>query len=211
MSLTAVTVLKSGRVFTPEWVTRINRQIREHIKPSRIVCLTDMDVKDCEVIPLKHGWPGWFSKIELFRPGLFNTIDDFAVVYFDLDTLIVKLCLDVLWTDMGITMLSDFYTPTIPASGMMMWCPKKHHVSIYEDFAKNPQFPKSWRHGDGSIIGKYCGGRIQDIWPGLVGSYKAHHLQAGPKDYKIVCFHGTPKQCDLPPDNWARWEWEKTK
>ncbi len=31
----------------------------------RFVCLSDVDVP-CERIFLKHGWPGWWSKVELF-------------------------------------------------------------------------------------------------------------------------------------------------
>lgn len=205
MTLTVATVLKSGGVFTPVWVDRINRQIKRHIRPDRIVCLTDMDVKSCEAIPLKHNWPGWFSKIELFRPDLF----DGPCVFFDLDSLILddlpfQNPMMAFWQ---LVMLSDFYRPAIPASGMMLWEPDAC-THIYEKFAKNPECKPGLNNADGAIIGKFCRFRIQKLWPGLVGSYKADDLKDGPKGFRVCCWHGRPKFPDLPPDNWARKVWE---
>lgn len=203
MSLTAVTVLRSGGCFDPIWVDRIVRQIKEHINPDRIVCLTDMDVKSCEAIPLKHNWPGWFSKMELFRPDLFEG----TCVYFDLDTLILGGIPDAETPITGLVMLDDFYRPREPASGMMFWEPESCHV-IYDNFARNPICKPGLKHGDGAIIGKHCRFRIQRLWPGLVGSYKKDRLQNGPGGFKVVCFHGTPKQHELPKTSWARRYWE---
>jgi alpha-N-acetylglucosamine transferase len=53
--------------------------------PYNFVCLSNTDVP-CERIPLIHDWPGWWSKIELFRPGLFED----WVLYLDLDVLIMQ-------------------------------------------------------------------------------------------------------------------------
>ncbi|KKL89028.1 hypothetical protein LCGC14_1918760, partial [marine sediment metagenome] len=44
-------------------------------------------IKGVTVIKLKHNWPGWWSKIELFRPDLSS---DNTTIYFDLDVLILK-------------------------------------------------------------------------------------------------------------------------
>ena len=57
----------------------------------RFVCLTNVpDEFDetMEVIPLKHNWKGWWSKLELFRPGVFEDGD--RVFYLDLDSVIVQ-------------------------------------------------------------------------------------------------------------------------
>jgi len=53
--------------------------------PHRFVCLSNVEVP-CERIPLIHDWPGWFSKIELHRPGLFED----RVLYLDLDELVIQ-------------------------------------------------------------------------------------------------------------------------
>ncbi|MBB6413742.1 hypothetical protein [Mesorhizobium sangaii] len=47
-------------------------------------------VQGVELIPLRHGWPGWWAKMELFRPEL---RDDWLV--FDLDTSIVGSLADM--------------------------------------------------------------------------------------------------------------------
>ena len=218
VSLTAVTVLKSGGCFTPEWVWRINRQIRQHLAPDRLVCLTDVDLgresqsgdlkfenrdSGCVSLPLVHDWPGWFSKLELFRPGLF----DGPVVYFDLDTLLVKALPEFRPAEpRRLTMLTDFYNPDQPASGMMLWDGTRYG-HIYEKFAAKPRFAEGMENSDGAIIGKHCVERIQDIWPGLAGSYKADKLQSGPKDFGVVCFHGKPKQHQVDENSWVRAAW----
>jgi hypothetical protein len=229
VSLTVATVLKSGGCFTPEWVHRINRQIREHMDPDRLVCLTDMELGDaahstrpksgllrasgpadhsgCVRIPLVHDWPGWWSKLELFRPGLF----DGTVVYFDLDTLICGRLPEFRPAEpRRLTMLNDFYNRDMPASGMMLWDAARYG-HIYERFAENPSFPEHPALGDGHVIGKYCVERVQALWPGLVGSYKVDKLRgnrnAGPRGFKVVCFHGTPKQHEVERDSWVWGAW----
>jgi hypothetical protein len=52
--------------------------------PHRFVCLTDVTDVTCERIALTTDWPGFYAKLELFRPGLFHG----PVLYFDLDTVI---------------------------------------------------------------------------------------------------------------------------
>ena len=52
---------------------------------ANFACLTNVEGIEGGV-PLKHDWPGWWSKIELFRPDL--PIEG-RIVYFDLDTLLL--------------------------------------------------------------------------------------------------------------------------
>lgn len=74
-------------IYTPEWVGKLRNMVRQNLPVEhRFVCLTNSRVP-CEKIPLKHNWPGWWSKIELFRPGLF---ENDRVLYLDLDTVIFK-------------------------------------------------------------------------------------------------------------------------
>jgi hypothetical protein len=48
------------------------------------VCLTDQTIPEVNTIPLIGNTPGWWAKVELFRPELFNG----PVFYCDLDTII---------------------------------------------------------------------------------------------------------------------------
>ena len=70
--LTVASVFKSGGTYFPKYVRVLRDAVRRNLTiPHRFVCLTDVDVP-CERIPLIHGWPSFYSKIELFRPGLFD-------------------------------------------------------------------------------------------------------------------------------------------
>lgn len=84
--LTVACVYRSGsKLYSRRYVEALLDMVRRNLSlPHRFVCLTDdLDVP-CERIPLVTAWPGFFSKIELFRPGLFGG----SVLYFDLDTVI---------------------------------------------------------------------------------------------------------------------------
>lgn len=83
--LTVASVYRSGgRLYSPRYVEHLRRMVTRHLSiPHRFVCLSDVEVP-CERIPLVTDWRGYQSKIELYRPGLFNG----PVLYFDLDTVI---------------------------------------------------------------------------------------------------------------------------
>lgn len=208
MSFTFVTVLRSGGVYTPQWVDRIEAQAWRHLRPTLTICVSDLPAQGYR--PLEHEWPGWFSKIELFRPAQFAGL----VVYMDLDTLICGPIPDIeakltaaLQAGPPLALLDDFYQPTRPASGVMAWIPCAATERIYHEFAANPVIRSGWQHGDGSIIGQHPHQRLQSLLPGVFASYKAHKLDKTNAGFPVVCFHGTPKQNDLPPDSWARRAW----
>lgn len=89
----ALCVLVRGNVdFTPEYVLRLRDALKRTLpRPHRLVCLTDqpgdMPVGvDVVQVDTPHGFPGWWSKLELFNPrhGLSG-----RAVYYDLDTVLV--------------------------------------------------------------------------------------------------------------------------
>jgi hypothetical protein len=207
MTFACVLKAKKQRVYSPIWVERLVRQAREHLRPSRIVCLTDTPLTCCETIPLAHDWATWFSKIELFRPGLFSG----PTFYVDLDSLILGSIaeLERLIVEHGrLMMLDDLYEPEQPASGIMAWVPSPETSRIYSDFVRDPAAGMRTRDGDGGWIGQYPHLRLQNLFPGVFRSFKADKLDAGPGDTKICCFHGTPKFNDLDPVHWAYRAWE---
>lgn len=175
-----------------------------------MVCLTDFEgwSGPYDFVPLLHNWPGYFSKMELLRPGLFSG----PVLYFDLDSLILgpidglqlRLCNS---THPSLFLLSDFYNPKIAASGVMAWLPSAETERIYHEYAAKPEFSDRWDRGDGFHIGRHPHLRLQPMFPGVFGSYKKDRLQDGPRGFKIISFHGKPKFNDLPPAHWTNIVW----
>jgi hypothetical protein len=84
--LTVACVYRSGgKLYSTRYVEALRNMVARNLSlPHRFVCLTDVADVPCERIPLVTGWPGFYGKIELFRPGLFRG----PVLYFDLDTVI---------------------------------------------------------------------------------------------------------------------------
>lgn len=197
--LTVATVLKSGGIYTPEWVAKLKAGVEKHLTlPHRFVCLSDVEVP-CERIPLEHNWPGWWSKLELFRL-------DGPVLYFDLDTAIVGDLSEIAeqaekWT---FTLLRDFYRlGDALGSGMMSWNVDLRR--LYDEFALDPN---GWQKrigsaGDQGFIEQNVNlkgvSRWQDVCGNQVASFKVHcrEKQVVPKGTRVVCFHGEPKTLNL--------------
>lgn len=86
-----------NREYDPEWVLRLQSMVdRQFLKGAdyQFWCITNADINPSVAEALgitirrpQNSWPGWWSKIELFRPGLFP--EGAKVLYLDLDTLIV--------------------------------------------------------------------------------------------------------------------------
>lgn len=229
-------VCKSGGSFGLADVMLLRNRIRR-VMPGftpandyQIICLTDfphaaveasahdhLDLDAPGDIPnplvwfqrLIHGWPGWWSKIELFRPGLFSDGD--RILYMDLDTVPVGDFSD-LWNGIGddgkLIMLRDFYHPAqFSASGVMGWT-GDYLKLIYNVFNDDPDlamrsFQEGMPRGDGAFIpwalSKSDGfqGYWQDEYPGRLVSYKVHCRDGLPKDASLVCFHGKPRPTEI--------------
>lgn len=78
-----------GRDYRDEDVARLKEMVERHIdRDFRMYCLTNDPKADvpAEKIMLNYNWPGWWSKVELFRPDL----PCGRTLYLDLDTTIVR-------------------------------------------------------------------------------------------------------------------------
>lgn len=84
MEKRVLTVLRSGGEYGPQHVQAIQRQLKQWAPDAALTCLSDVDVPGVDTIPLHHSFPGWWAKLELFRPGL---PADF--LYTDLDNVIL--------------------------------------------------------------------------------------------------------------------------
>lgn len=211
-------MLRSGGVYTPEWVAKLQRGVARHLSlPHRFVCFSDVDVP-CERIPLLHDWPGWWSKIELFT----NPIDG-VTLYFDLDTVIVGSLDAIASHPHTFTMAHEFYRPALLCSTAMAW--SGDHSYIAAAFAKRPEFLinaydnllPSGRIGDQAFIEDALDAHdphgFRDTFRDLFGersiaSYKVHNCQdAPPADAAAVAFHGSPKPHQLS-DGWVPALWK---
>jgi len=217
--ITACCVLKSGGVYTPEWVDRLQRAVVQHMNAEhRFVCLTDMDVS-CETIPLRHGWPGWWSKMEVFAL-------DGWVLFLDLDVAVVG-SLDALinglsepfdgrsfQTDGTLVATRDFMRRGQYNTSVMLIEGRR---DLYEAFVGRAEAcMKKWR-GDQEMLSEIA--PEAHVWTGgQVVSYRKHcrarlHIPGHPPPSirpppiaSVVCFHGLPKMPDAggwPQEYWA--------
>lgn len=215
--LTVMCVLKSGGdTYDKTWVAKLKRAVERNLTiPHTFACLSDVPVP-CNRIPLKHAWPGWWSKIELFRPGVING----PTIYMDLDTVIVGNFDYMANNRSRFAMLRNFSAAPqhkMVGSGVM-WFRDEASVphKVYEKFAKMPEcyMEHHLRHadaatsyiGDQAFIWDALGGKIDALeYPGIL-SYKRHCRKLLPKDSSIVCFHGRPRPSDVS-EAWVAQHW----
>jgi hypothetical protein len=206
---TVACVLRSGGVYGPAWVRALWRGIRENLDSAELVCLTDLRFRilGVETIPLRYGWPGWWSKLELYREGLFAG----PVTYVDLDSLPVGPLEDLCSLKSDYAALSDFYQPREMASGVVCFTPGKKTEELFERFLEDPagiikKHPGRSDHWYRKVLGKID--RVQELVPGQVVSFKSHAKNGTPPGARLVCGHGRPRFSD-PSAGWAHILWKK--
>lgn len=198
--LVVLTVYRSGGVFTPEYVTRLRDGVAANLStPHRFVCLSDVDVPGVETIPPAYGWPGWWSKVEIFRPDLpFG-----RVLYIDLSSVAVG-SLDEMAAQSGIVITKDWYYGG-PSQSVLLY----DVGDFQETWLRFLDDPEGWmRRGDERVPPDF-GDQIlmnrtpvptmrywQDVLPGQVVSFKVH---GNPPGARLVKFHGRPKPHEV---NW---------
>lgn len=199
-------VLRSGGIYKPEHVQRLAAQAEIAAPGEPFVCLSDVNVPGVPRVPLKHAWPGWWSKLELFRDGVFPKGQ--RVLYADLDTTFVGPLDEILSTRGWFVALSNFYIRAGRqsvggplGSGLMAWTAGTVG-NLYERFAARPVdiMANCGGYGDQLFIHNEVGERRywQDLLPGQVVSYKVHCEKGVPEEARVVCFHGKPKPWDVP-------------
>ena len=173
-------VLRSGGWPTSEYAERLSKAIVE--RSTRFLCLTDME-PDCERLPLLHGWPGWWSKLEVCRPDIKGDW-----LYMDMDTIVVG-DIEPLKVQRP-AMLGDFYHPKLEAGVMYLTEPMRR--AIWERWITDPDRWMAEYRGDGDFIRDTVGHISSDIRDvGGIYSYKVH--RSIPEDARLICFHGDPR------------------
>lgn len=193
--LTVACVLRSGGDFDAEYVERLRDGVARHLSlPHRFVCLTDVEVP-CERLELRYGWPGWWSKLELFEQLTGRTL------YFDLDTVIVGSLDTIARYPHRFSMLEDFTRPGLPASGVMAWSGNWSHLAEHFKPWRARDYTRGDRLGDQAWIAEHLGGTpalLQRLFPGQISSVKVGLRDRS--NERVVCFHGKPRPRDT---NWS--------
>lgn len=222
-TLTVAAVLKTGGDYGCDDAARLFRALRRNLTatPYHPILLTDdpaatETLADPEIRPLRNGWPGWWSKMELFGlPG--------PVLYLDLDTVIVgtldPIAEAVLQGPADLfAMLRDFNS-RLPASGVMAWNGDRSKIlrvfadqwgrGLIRGIRGDQDWLRRYARGTSLPVRFFQGGLVPE---GFIQSYKKD-LGAGkmaPPTYaSLVCFHGQPRPIGVNPrppwmtEHWA--------
>lgn len=203
--LTVACVLRTGGDYLPYHVEALSSRVWDNLKIAhRFVCLTDVPdkmPKGVLGIQLPDMWPGWWSKICLFKKGLI----DGPVFYLDLDTIPIGP-MDDLVLGHHFTVLKNFWPQNTGqiGSGLMAWdCDLS---SIYDSFKENArkyidEYKVRGKWGDQGFISK-TSPVVADYWqskyPNKIVSWKLHCAAGVPEEAAIVCFHGQPRPWNTP-------------
>ena len=189
-----VCVLRSGGDYDLRYVEHLKASFYDNINhPAFFHALTDLGELTTGYRGLEHNWPGWWSKIEIFRiPG--------PVIYMDLETIIcgdLSPLADHIEKNPGHFVSLRSFRDELLASGVMAWGKDCNVAHIYDDF--RPGYLRRFV-GDQDYIRTKIepDAFLQDILPGVY-SYKHHCRQAIPKDARLICFHGKPRPHEV---NW---------
>jgi hypothetical protein len=211
--LDVLCVLKSGGDYDADWVRKLQDSVKRNLNVRhRFRCLSDVEVP-CERIPLKHNWPGWWSKIELFRPDVVEG----PTIYFDLDVVITGSLDEMSCIPCDFAMLRNFWTEDDMVNSSVMWFSGDNvPTGIYSKFAKQADayITHYNRHADGAYVGDQA-----FVWDTLahnvdyvnsyfdgIYSYKLHCKSGLPKNTSIACFHGHPRPSEVKHD-WVENHW----
>jgi len=182
----------------------------ENGKGLDFVCLTDTPFvrHGIRCVPLVCGFPGWWAKLELFRPDVCHG----PVLYMDLDTLVVGPLADMVGHDLGFAMLSDLWTPQVAQSGVMAWTPGETQRRVWDIFMDDPKDRMRAFRGDGEFIRSVVEpvARLQDLYPGRIAGFKIRSprgtIPAPPDGASLCVGHGDPRFSD-PAAGWAHRLW----
>jgi hypothetical protein len=199
--LTVACVLRSGGIYDAFHVNRLRIHVARHLRqPYRFVCLTDKPVPRIDCIPLVNDWPGWWAKLELFRPDALTG----RVLYFDLDVSIVDSIDALADFPADFAAIKDYQFPLQLNSSVMAW-DSGYADHLYNEFVPVAAETMKRLHGDQNWIFERTpmAARFPRQW---CPSYRGHLAPNGGAltwGARVVVFHGKPKPWDMPPGHWA--------
>jgi hypothetical protein len=191
-------VLRSGGDYGPDDVRRLQDGVEAHLPGARLVCLTDAEGNiTVPSIPLRHDWPGWWAKMELFAPWIEGDL-----LYLDLDTIVTGDLSDLASLN-RLAIMRDVYR-TAGLQSSCMFLPEAVRAPVWEAFTARPESLMQAFSGGGDqafLESLWLPGpsRIQDLLPGQLVSFKKDVRPLGrvPDNARAVIFHGLPRPRDI--------------
>jgi len=191
-------VLKMGGDYKPEHVRALAQQVRKNTTVDHdFICYSDCDILGVKTIPLKKGYPGWWSVPEVYRqkgPTIITGID--TVIRGNIDDL---FALAVKSQSQDFWMIRAFANPKKTASGIMIYngdwswlWDEYRYPQVKTQFAGEQDYTNAMFKSKG-ITPKI----IQDVFPGVY-SWKKHCKNGIPSDCRVILFHGKPRPFDVP-------------
>ena len=156
--INVVCVLRNGGKvgYDATWVEKLKKSVARNLTlEHRFVCLSDVAVP-CERIPLIGTGAGFWAKLELFRPRLF----DGPVLYIDLDTVVCANLDDIVdrIKDQQFVMLLET-DKNVVSSAVMWW--QGDHSYLWDQYLEISSeeikecYSKMPRYGDQAFIEDY--------------------------------------------------------
>jgi len=193
-------VVRQGDKYGPDYPEHI-KQMAKQTSGLDTLILGDGDDAD---IPLKYDWPGWWAKMELFRPDLPRPF-----IYVDLDSVILK-DISHLLTLKGRWIAKEWH-PNVKGCGKFQsscMVIEKNPTDIWEEWISDPRRWMNEFHGDQNFLERFTWNLFDRYLPDTVGSYKIHSKD-GPK-HRIMTFHGKPKPHQID-DGWVKDAWTNSE
>lgn len=195
-----------------EYVAKLFASIKRHLPDgieARFACLTDDPAtvpEGVEALAVEPGIRGWWSKLALFKPGMFEAGS--RVLYLDLDTVIVGDLGELARYDGPLALMQDVYRSHGLQSSIMAWeAGAFDHIWAAWDGAGRPDYHPG---GDQAWIELMVPDavRLQDVVPGQIVSFKKDCAPLGivPADARAVVFHGKPRPHEVT-ETWAKDLW----
>ncbi len=211
--MTIALVCRSGGIYTPSWVGKLVAALAVYAPGEKVVCLTDFDEVPCEKIALRHNWPGWFAKCEMFEPGV---LPDGQCVYLDLDVVVTGPLAPLLAIKPEFAGLRGLWgADDVNTSVLSFQAGGPTATRIWNGFSAQPEHWIKTCHSDQDFITNEVYGstpRLQDLLPNrFVRSYKEDctSMTAVPEGLSLCVCHGSPKAPDFAPHYWLRKAWER--
>ena len=209
-----------------EYVIKLKNMCLRHLPKHEFICITDRPMGGVNCWEPVCEYEGWWGKIGLFKPGLFNG----PVMYLDLDVIItgsIKAMVEHIIfnarfgvhrplyarddfsysmknprTDLSADMIKTLGGAGCINSSVMLWHGNRCR-KIWDEYS--PEAAQGL-HGDQNWISKVMGlENITLLSERVVKSYKYHWLR-GEGHGDICVFHGEPKPHQVE-DSWVADNW----
>jgi hypothetical protein len=199
-----------GEKYTDDDVHILKDMVARNLGDHRFRCLSDRSRSGIDCTITGTGWPGWWSKLELFLVAKGPTL------YLDLDTVVVdeltpllsrSLSMPANWAQSGhggcqssvMSWSGDYSAIAKAFNPRLLHEPESGNYGRYGD-------KRLW--GDQEFITEQMGEPRSYAAYGVtamrgVVSYKYHCRQGLPEGARVVCFHGTPKPSEVS-DSWVK-------